>query len=450
MEAQNDEVGGAVDGVAGRVVHVATEDEGLLRAARVSLPEHVPDPARHDELAGDVFYQVFVRSFADADGDGVGDLAGLTARLDYLNDGDPATGGDLGVDGLWLMPVFESPSYHGYDVVDYLTIDREYGGNEAFYRLLDEAHRRGLRVIVDFVINHSGSGHPWFQAAAASPRSPWRDWYLWRDDDPGWTQPWGGYPTWHPAPRGDGFYYGIFWGGMPDLNAGNPEVRAEIARIAAHWLAVGVDGFRLDATRHLFADGDGERQNDRPETHAFLREFGARVRALDPTAVLVGENWTTTERIAAYYGATDRIAGGDELPLNFNFPLADAIVAGVRDGDAAPIAATLAAMAERYPPGVLDAPFLRNHDQLRLATELEGVPGRLRLAWGHGAESDPEILNVVGSQTVESGIGHRARDLLRGLDREGIVPNQRALGGLELLRRHRFGPDPPELGQHLA
>ena len=335
---------------------------------------------RHEELAGDVFYQVFVRSFADSDGDGVGDLLGLVERLDYLNDGDPATGGDLGVDGLWLMPVFQSPSYHGYDVVDYLTIDGEYGGNQAFYRLLEEAHRRGMRVIVDFVINHSSREHPWFQAAAASPRSPWRDWYVWRDDDPGWTQPWGDYPTWHAAPRGDGFYYGLFWAGMPDLNAGNPEVRQELARLAEHWLAVGVDGFRLDATRHLFADGDEERQNDRPQTHEFLREFAARVRALDPTAVLVGENWTTSERIAAYYGATDRVAGGDELPLNFNFPLADAIVAAVRDGDAAPVAATLAAMAEHYPPGTLDAPFLRNHDQFRLATELDGDPGRQRLA----------------------------------------------------------------------
>jgi glycosidase len=328
---------------------------------------------RHDWARGAVFYEVFVRSFADSTGDGVGDLAGLAARLDYLNDGDPATDRDLGVDALWLMPVFESPSYHGYDVVDYERIDAEYGTLEDFQRLLAEAHRRGLRVIVDLVMNHTGAQHPWFVESAASPDSPRRDWYVWRADDPGWTQPWGANPTWHE--RNGAFYYGIFWGGMPDLNFDHPEVRAEMKRLARLWLERGVDGFRLDATRHLFARGPGELQNDRPETHAFLRELAAYVREIRPDAVLVGENWTDTDTIAAYFGAA-----GDELPMNFNFPLAAGIVDAVASGDAGAVEGVLDAMAARYPAGALDAPFLTNHDQTRLATRLGQDPRRLALA----------------------------------------------------------------------
>ncbi|MEO1367713.1 MAG: alpha-amylase family glycosyl hydrolase [Acidobacteriota bacterium] len=338
------------------------------------------DGWRHGELRGDVFYQVFVRSFADEDDDGVGDFAGLTARLDYLNDGDPTTDDDLGVDGLWLMPMFESPSYHGYDVVDYLSVDQEYGSNVEFSRFLRAAHKRGLRVIVDFVMNHTGRDHPWFQASSVAD-SPFRDWYVWRGDDPGWSQPWGSGPTWHRSPRGDDtFYYGIFWSGMPDLNFAHPPVREQMKRIALHWLAAGVDGFRLDATRHLFAGGPGEQQNSQPETYAFLREFSAAVRDADPTAILVGENWTSTEKIAPFFGRTDRVAGGDQLPMNFNFPLADAIVRGLRDGTAFEVTEVLDAMAELYPEGIIDAPFLRNHDQMRLATELGTHPDKMRAA----------------------------------------------------------------------
>ena len=321
-----------------------------------------------------MFYEVFVRSFADSNGDGVGDLAGLTARLDYLNDGDPATANDLGVDALWLMPVFESPSYHGYDVVDYERIDAEYGSLADFERLLAEAHRRGIRVIVDLVMNHTAEEHPWFVDSASGPGAAKRDWYVWRADDPGWTQPWGGtYRTWHE--KNGAFFYGVFWSGMPDLNFAHPPVREEMKRLAKLWLDRGVDGFRLDATRHLFADGPGERQNDRPETHEFLRELAAFVRRVKPDAILVGENWTDTASIAAYYGV-----GGDELPMNFDFPLASAIVDGVRAGDAAPIVAVLDEVGRLYPAGALDAPFLTNHDQTRLATLLERDPRRLELA----------------------------------------------------------------------
>ncbi|HSL84547.1 MAG TPA: alpha-amylase family glycosyl hydrolase [Thermoanaerobaculia bacterium] len=334
---------------------------------------------RHDWAHGAVFYEVFVRSFADSDGDGLGDLAGLTARLDYLNDGDPSGGDDLGVDALWLMPVFASPSYHGYDVTDYETIEPDYGTLEDFERLLTEAHRRGVKVIVDLVVNHSSVEHPWFERACCSPRSPYRDWYVWRADDPGWTQPWGGdNPTWHR--RGDEYYYGVFWSGMPDLNWRTPAVREEMKRVATLWLGRGLDGFRLDATRHLVANGPGELQNDQPETHRYLKDFAAHVRRRFPEAILVGENWTDTETIATYYGSTERVRGGDELPMSFDFPLAEAILTAVESGAADPVEATLAEIARLYPPGVIDAPFLTNHDQVRLATRLDGDPARLRLA----------------------------------------------------------------------
>jgi glycosidase len=277
------------------------------------------------------------------------------------------------------MPIFPSPSYHGYDVTDYEGVNPQYGTLADFERLLAEAHRRGIRVILDFVMNHSSDQHPWFVDSAASPGASKRDWYVWRAEDPGWTQPWGGSnPTWHE--RNGAFYYGVFWGGMPDLNFASPAVRAEMKRLAGLWLERGVDGFRLDATRHLFAGGPAALQNDRPETHAFLREFAAYVRSVRPDAVLVGENWTDTDSIAAYYGSTAAVAGGDELPMNFNFPLAAALVDAAARGDAAPVAAVLARMAEVYPAGILDAPFLTNHDMIRIATQVGGETGKLRVA----------------------------------------------------------------------
>jgi glycosidase len=356
----------------------AAVSEPLRPPTRTVAPRG-PAQWKNDWARGAVFYEVFVRSFKDSNGDGKGDLNGLIEKLDYLNDGDPTTTGDLGVDALWLMPVFASPSYHGYDAVDYETINPDYGSNADFARLVTEAHRRGIRIILDFVVNHTGSDHPWFIDSASSPGSGHRDWYVWSPTDPGWTQPWGGTnPTWHPL---NGFYfYGVFWSGMPDLNFRTPAVRQEIERLARLWLDRGVDGFRLDAARHIIEDGGGQLQVDTPETHEFWREFAAVVRAAKPQAVLVGENWTETSTIATYFGSTGQIAGGDELPMNFDFPLADRILAGVDSGDASSIAAKLAEIQAAYPPGVLDAPFLANHDQVREATRLGLDAGKMRNA----------------------------------------------------------------------
>ncbi|BDG03237.1 alpha-amylase family glycosyl hydrolase [Anaeromyxobacter oryzae] len=324
---------------------------------------------------GAVFYEVFVRSFDDSDGNGMGDFAGLTAKLDYLNDGNPGTTTDLGVDALWLMPIMKSPSYHGYDVTDYEQVNPQYGTEAGFERFVQEAHRRGLRVILDLVLNHTSDAHPWFRESAKGPQSPKRDWYVWSPTDLGWTQPWNAQSgsTWHE--RNGAFYYGVFWGGMPDLNYRNPEVREEAKRIARFWLAKGVDGFRLDAIRHLIETGPGKGQAGSPENHVFLREFAAAVKAAKPDAMLVGEVWSDAGDIAEYYGD-----GKDELDMLFDFPLATAIVQGVKEGDPGRITNALDDVKRLYPPGAVDAPFLTNHDQIRVATQLGDDPARLRLA----------------------------------------------------------------------
>ena len=345
----------------------------------LTVPSSTGPDWNHDALRGSVFYEIFVRSFSDSDGDGIGDLKGRISKLDYLNDGKTQTTTDLGVDGIWLMPVFESPSYHGYDTVDYRNIDREYGTNADFDLLLQEAHKRGIAVIVDFVMNHTSSKHPWFLESSSSTASAKRNWYVWRNDNPGWNQPWGGNSqTWHSL--NGAFYYGVFWSGMPDLNFQSKSVRQEILAIAKYWILKGVDGFRLDATRYLVESGGGPGQADIRETHAFLKRVSTRVRRTNNQAILVGENWTETPIIATYFGSTAQVKGGDELPMNFNFPLADRILQSLLSKNATPIVAKIQEVQSTYPEGVIDTPFLTNHDQVRLATQLQNQPGRMRLA----------------------------------------------------------------------
>jgi glycosidase len=348
-------------------------------AAPAAPPTASPaPPALIDEVPwwkGAVFYQVFVRSFQDSGSDGIGDFKGLVDRLDYLNDGDATTTSDLGVDAIWLMPVFQSPSYHGYDVVDYETIEEDYGTSDDFKVFVEAAHERGIRVILDLMLNHTAESHPWFTESASSPTSPRRAWYVWSDKKLDWGQPWNAAnPAWHE--RKGAYYYGVFWGGMPDLNFRNAEVRAEAKRIAALWLERGVDGFRLDAVRHLIEEGPGQGQSGSPETHVFLKEFYQAARKAKSDAVLVGEVWSTTYDIAQYFGANGR----DELQLLFDFPLAEAMIGAARSGRASDLEATLRMIQTAYPEAAVDAPFLANHDQIRTATQLARDPGALRVA----------------------------------------------------------------------
>lgn len=302
-----------------------------------------------------VWYEIFVRSFYDSDGDGIGDLNGITTMLDYLNDGDPATTDDLGVTGIWLMPIAESPSYHGYDVVDYRAIERDYGTADDFKRLIEEAHKRGIRVIVDLVLNHTSSQHPWFKAALdGDPK--YVNWYRFVEgEQPVQFAPWGGDNIWHPA-GANRYYYGIFWSEMPDLNYENPDVQAEMYDVTRFWLEeMGVDGFRLDAIRHLI---EVERQvENTAETHTWLKEYHDYVKNIAPDAFIVGEVWSDTDKVVPYLA-------NDELDSAFEFLTADSLLNAAASENAGPVRIAFGLDNNLYPP-LEYATFLANHDQNR-------------------------------------------------------------------------------------
>jgi glycosidase len=313
-----------------------------------------------------VFYQIFVRSFKDSDGNGVGDFNGITEMLDYLNDGDPATTSDLGITGIWLMPITQSPSYHGYDVVDYYSVDSEYGSREDFLRMVEEAHKRGIRVIVDLVLNHTGLDHPWFKASdAGDPK--YRNWYIWRDEKPNFIGPWG-QPVWYPGQNG--YYYAVFWSGMPDLNLENPEVTAELYKITEFWLKdMNVDGFRLDAIRHFVELGSV--QENTPDTHAWLRDYHTFYKSLDPSVFTVGEAWTETAQVLDYVG--------DEVDIAFEFDLAENFVRAANGPIASAASRQLQVVLDNYPAGQYGT-FLTNHDQNRVMSVLGGDFNKAKLA----------------------------------------------------------------------
>jgi glycosidase len=324
------------------------------------------DPAASDWNER-TWYEVFVRSFSDSDGDGIGDLPGLTAKLDYLNDGDPATTTDLGVGGLWLMPVAASPSYHGYDVTDYREVEPDYGTLEDMQAFLAAAHERGIAVIVDLVLNHTSSDHPWFRDAA-TPGSEHDDWYVWADQKPAWLGP-SGQVVWHP--EGKRFYYGVFWKGMPDLDLRNPEVTAELVDVARYWLVdVGVDGFRLDAAKHLVEEGKDAQVNT-PASKAWLAGFKAAVDAVDPDALLIGEVFDPAKIAGPYVP--------DSLDMTFNFSLATGIRLALQNGRAAPLATALGDTIASWPANQQGS-FLANHDQARIMSELYGDVASAKLA----------------------------------------------------------------------
>ena len=303
-----------------------------------------------------VGYQVWVRSFADSDGDGAGDLRGLRKRLDYLNDGKPG-GDDLGVDVLWLSPIFPSPSDHGYDATDYRSINPDYGDAAEFKALIDAAHQRGIKVVLDLVLNHCSRQHPWFQEAASSPDSAKRAWFSWRDSDPGWTQPWGKAKTWHKLTEGQ-WYYGLFWQGMPDLNVAHAPVTKTLQDIAVFWAEQGVDGYRLDAARYLVETGPGPGQVDTEATHEFWRGLRKRLDALRPGIALLGEVWTKTQTVATYLK-------GDELHGAFDFDGCAGLRKGIELSSPSMWRSALCKSAEAH--GGHWVRFAGNHDMARLA-----------------------------------------------------------------------------------
>ena len=314
-----------------------------------------------------VFYEIFVRSFYDSNSDGIGDFNGITAKLDYLNDGDPETTTDLGVTGIWLMPINPSPSYHGYDVTDYMAVNPDYGTMDDFNNLVSEAHARGIRVIIDLVVNHTSRDHPWF-VASRDPTSEYRDYYIWVDEKPNYNGPWG-QQVW--IAHSTGYYYALFWEGMPDLNYYNPAVTQEIDNAVTFWLTeTGIDGFRLDAARHLIEEGAIQENTD--STHAWYEHFRPFYKAINPDAVTVGEIWDDLNSIKSYIE-------GDELDLAFQFGLAETFITSVMEGNAGTALGELK-LSYKILPALQYATFLTNHDQNRTLSQVGGDIDKAKVA----------------------------------------------------------------------
>ena len=313
-----------------------------------------------------VFYEIFVRSFYDSDGDGIGDFQGIIQKMDYLNDGDPNTQDDLGIGGIWLMPINPSPSYHGYDVTDYYAVNPDYGTMEDFKEFLQEAKSRGIKVIIDLVLNHTSTEHPWFQASV-DPESEYHDWYVWSESDPQTAGPWF-QDVWHRNNSNGLFYYGVFWGGMPDLNYDNPDVSAEMMKVSKFWLEeVGVDGFRVDAARYLFADGMV--QSDTKETVQWFEDWRSFYKEVNPDAFTVGEVWAENQITAKY------VEGMDSL---FMFDLAEDIKNSTYYPDPSRIIEEYLGILTNF-PDMHFSTFLSNHDQQRVMSLYEGMVEKAKL-----------------------------------------------------------------------
>ncbi|MGE5763705.1 MAG: maltose alpha-D-glucosyltransferase [Mycobacterium leprae] len=307
-----------------------------------------------------VFYEVLVRGFYDSNADGTGDLKGLTAKLDYLS--------WLGVDCIWLLPIYQSPLRDGgYDISDFMTVLPEFGDLGDFVELVDEAHKRGMRVIADLIMNHTSDQHPWFQASRSDPSGPYGDFYVWSDTKHRYedariifvdteTSNW----TWDDV-RGQYFWH-RFFSHQPDLNYDNPAVQEAMLEVLRFWLDLGIDGFRLDAVPYLY-ERDGTNCDNLKETHDYLKRVRAEVDRLYPDRVLLAEANQWPADVVEYFGDFD--SGGDECHMAFQFPLMPRIFMAVRREQRYPISEILA----QTPPIPANAQwgiFLRNHDELTL------------------------------------------------------------------------------------
>lgn len=325
------------------------------------------------------YYEIFVGSFYDSDGNGTGDLQGVIQKLDYINDGDDKTDTDLGFNGIWLMPIMPSDSYHKYDVKDYYDIDKSYGTMEDMEQLIEGCHKRGIKLIIDMVFNHTSASHPWFTEACdylkslpegAEPdtsQCKYVNYYNFAKDK-------GGVNTWHQVGNSEWYYECVFWDQMPDLNLGNEDVRNEIENIATFWLDKGVDGFRLDAAKEYYS-GEVDRNVE------VLSWFTNYVKSVDKDAYVVAEVWEKSDTIAKYY------ASG--ITSLFDFPMSQSdgriakTVRGVADDKS--FTEALEAFDSKYRaqnPAYIDAPFLSNHDTARVGAQYAYNENQMKYAAG--------------------------------------------------------------------
>lgn len=337
-------------------VPAAESDSGAAESSVEDITDTIPLNIIDDNYR--TYYEVFVYSFYDSDGDGIGDLQGLLSKLDYINDGDDATDTDLGCNGIWLMPIHPSPTYHKYDVADYYDIDPVYGTLEDFRELLTACDERGVKVIMDLVLNHSSSEHPWFQEACSYLRElgdgepdvsecPYFDYYHFtKEPATGYSQVGGT----------DWYYEARFWSEMPDLNLDCEALREEIKSITQYWLDMGVGGFRLDAVKEYYTDST-------QENIEFLSWLTKTVKSQKEDAYLVGEAWINISGYSQYY------ASGIDSLFDFSFAGAEGVIAKVMNGSAAERYGTAVAELDetfgQYSENYIDAPFYTNHDMAR-------------------------------------------------------------------------------------
>ncbi len=303
-----------------------------------------------------IIYQVHVRSFYDANGDGIGDFQGLAQRLDYVQ--------ELGGDTIWLMPFFPSPLRDdGYDISDYRSVHPSYGTLEDFRTFLSTAHELGIRVVIEMVLNHTSDQHPWFQESRSSRDNPRRDWYVWSDSDTIYrgtriifvdTE----MSNWAWDPVSKQYYWHRFFSHQPDLNWDNPAVRNEMWEIMKFWLDMGVDGFRLDAVPYLI-EREGTNCENLPETHEVIKELRRKVDEHFPGAMLLAEANQWPADLRPYFG------NGDEFHMAFHFPLMPRMFMGLRLEDRKPITEILQQTPD-IPSTCQWCLFLRNHDELTL------------------------------------------------------------------------------------
>lgn len=334
----------------------ATENEETY------MPQQVSKLFKEDTA---VAYQIFPIAFADADGNGNGDLQGIISKLDYLKN-------ELNVDVIWLNPIHPSPSYHKYDVTDYYGVDLTFGTMDDYKTLIQEAHKRNIKVLLDFVINHTSSSHPWFISAKSDVNSPYRNYYIWntlKEDSFNSTK------SWYSVSGTDEKYFASFWSEMPELNFENPEVRSEIKKIAKFWLDMDVDGFRIDAAKHIYDINEYPKGTKVLEKNlGWFLEFNQYIKEQKSESFLLLENWDNYNSLAPFLESADS---------TFNFDLGISIISAVNSENRKNIQDKLPKILNAYDKittEYVDSVFLANHDQDRTLNQVGGNLEKAKLA----------------------------------------------------------------------
>lgn len=372
---------------AGPAAPAVTADSGKSNSAATPAQSATTAPWWQDA----VVYQIWPRSFVDSDGDGHGDFNGISSKLSYLQ--------QLSVDAIWLTPVFEAPSYHGYDFTEFYQVESDYGSLSDFKALVDAARAKNINIVLDLVINHISDQHDWFKRSAAG-EAPYRDYFIWREqlpgaDEAGWGPAWEDQKTdakvvWHYHPVRKAYYYAAFGASQPDLNLTHPDVIAEMKKMAKFWLDLGVAGFRLDAVRYAIETGPYG-QADTEQTIAYWKDFSQYVRSVRPDTLLVGEAWADLPVAAKYYGDSQALDAG--FDFEFGYKVLELLQGsgGVKaefgtmqsnkaDSAVQLLQANYQARLDAGVPMGYFSPFLTNHDQPRLAWQLQGDLAKAKLA----------------------------------------------------------------------